>query len=79
MPQIRPGQAHKQLEELFRPETARVIRLIEANLFILAKAELSYEQSLAVREICNRPLGIIHSRSQKKRIDRQGDGQVPSA
>lgn len=51
-----------EIEKLFSPERFRLVRLIESNLFYLAKEIETPEQAKVVREMFQRPLGVLNSR-----------------
>lgn len=51
-----------QVEALFTPERARLVRLMESNLFCLAKEIENEAQARVVRELFQRPLGVLNAR-----------------
>jgi hypothetical protein len=57
-----PRACGDELDALFSPSVCRLIRLLEANLFVLAKEIETEEQAKALRALVQRPVGVLNSR-----------------
>lgn len=44
------------------PPFARLVELIESNLFLIANSELTREQAIDIKSRFQRPLGVLNSR-----------------